>query len=151
GTSRGGAGDRRSAIEATVETRGVVPEELAFHRLVELPRHDGLHRLRKPALSVRIIPGVHQDVLAEELDDGLRQLDALGHLDRLEEATGGDVVARHARQRRQRPRDGPSVLVEALGPEWKPAMAGFEHAQPELRIALEHARADEGGHVAHAA
>src|SRR5262249_21094617 len=111
GTSRRGPGDRRSAIEAAVETRGVVPEKLALHRLCEIPRHDGLDRLRKPALAVRIVRRVHQDVFAEELDDGPRQLDTFRHLDRLKEATRRDVLARLAWQARQRPRDGPGVLV----------------------------------------
>src|SRR5215475_10692147 len=130
GTCRARARGRRSAVEAAIEPRGIVPEELALLSLRQIPRHHGLDRLREPALAVRIVRGVHQDVLAEQLDHGPGQLDALGHLDRLKEAPGGDVVARLARQRRQRARAGPGVLVEALGPEREPAMAGFEHSEP---------------------
>src|SRR5437870_1195376 len=125
--ARSGA-DRRS-LEPTVEARRVVPEELALHALRQIPRHHRVDRLWKPAFSMRIVRGVHQDVLAEELDDRLGQLGAFRHLDGLEETTGGDVVGRLALERRQSSRDGLGVLVKAPGPERKPSVAGFEHSQ----------------------
>src|SRR2546427_307831 len=98
GTSRSRGG--RRGREAAIEPERVVPEELALLALRQVPRHHRVHRLREPALAVRVVRGVHQDVLAEKLDDGLRQLDAFGHLDGLEEAPGGDVVARRLLERR---------------------------------------------------
>src|SRR5262249_23081379 len=103
GTSRSRGGRRGG--EAAIEPEGVVPEELALLALGKVPRHHRVHRPWKPALAVGIIRRVHQDVFAEELDDGLRELDALGHLDGLEEAPGGDVITRPMLERRQRPRD----------------------------------------------
>src|SRR5438093_12721623 len=117
GTIGGRDDARRCAVEATVEAGGVVPEELALRRLWQIPRHHRVHRLWKPALAVRVVRGVHQDVLAQELDDGLRQLDAFRHLDGLEEATRRHVVARALLERRQRPGDRLRVHVEALGPK----------------------------------
>src|SRR5438552_6166819 len=43
------------------------------------------------------------------------------------------------------------MLVEPLDPEWQPAMPGFERADPQSRIAVHDAAADQRGHVAHAA
>src|SRR4030095_5917333 len=123
GTSRS-RGDRRG-LEAAIEPQRVVPEELALLALRQVPRHHRVHRLRKPALAVGIIRRVHQDVLAEELDDGLRELDAFGHLDGLEEAPRRDVLARPPLERRQRARDRLGVLVQTLGPERQPAVAGL--------------------------
>ena len=100
---------------------------------------------------MRVVRGIHQDVLAQELDDGLRQLDAFRHLDGLEEAPRGDVVGRALLQRRQRAGDGLRVLVEALGPERQPPVAGLEDTESKIRIAVEHAGADDGRHVAHPA
>src|SRR5439155_23027837 len=117
GTIGGRDDARRCAVEATVEAGGVVPEELALRRLWQIPRHHRVHRLWKPALAVRVVRGVHQDVLAQELDDGLRQLDAFRHLDSLKETTRGDVVARLVFERRQSARHRLGVLVQALGPE----------------------------------
>src|SRR5882724_2230182 len=150
-TIYGRSGIDRCALEPTVEARGVVPEELALHGLWQIPRHHRIDRLWKPALSVRVVRGVHQDILAEELDDRLRQLDAFRHLDGLEETTGGDVVGRLALERGQSSRDGLGVLVKSLGPERKPAVAGLEHSQSQIWIPIEHTRADERGHVAHTA
>src|SRR5262245_15455260 len=117
--------------EASIEPERVVPEKLLLLALWQVPRHHRVHRLRKPTLAVGIVRRVHQDVLAEELNDGPRQLDALGHLDGLEEAPGSDVVARPPLERGQRARDRLGVLVQALGPERKPPVAGLEHAQTQ--------------------
>ena len=54
-------------------------------------------------------------------------------------------------ERRQSARHRLGVLVQALGPERKPSVPGFEHSQSQIRIPIEHTRADERGHVAHAA
>src|SRR5436309_1064123 len=118
--------------EAAIEPQRIVPEQLAPHPFRQVPRHHRVHRLRKPALAVRVIRRVHQDVLAQELDDGLRQLDAFRHLDGLKEAAGGDVVARPQLEQRQRPRDGLGMLVQALGPERQPAVTGLEHAETKI-------------------
>src|SRR4029450_8346317 len=122
GTSRS-RGDRRGR-EAAIEPERVVPEELLLLALRQVPRQHRVHRLRKPALAVGIVRRVHQDVLTEELDDGLRQLDAFGHLDRLEEAPGGDVVARPLHERRERPRDRLGVPRQAPWPGTGPPRAG---------------------------
>src|SRR2546428_4112132 len=154
GARRSGTGRRRVYrrwSEATVESQRIVPEQLALRGLRQIPGHHRVHRFREPAFAVRVVRRVHQDIFAQELDDGLRQLDAFGHLDDLEEATGGDVVARPLLERRQGSSDGLRVLVQALGPERQPPVAGLEHSQPQIRITIEPARPDEGGPVAPAA
>src|SRR5438128_5055173 len=135
-TSCGRSGTDRCLLEPTVEARGVVPEELALDGLGQIPRHHRVHRLWKPAFSMRIVRGVHQDVLAEELDDRFGQLDAFRHLDGLEETTGGDVVGRLALERWQSSRDGLGVLVQSPGPERKPSVAGLEHSESQIRIPI---------------
>src|SRR5262245_7713997 len=116
--------------EAAVEAQRVVPEQLALLALGQVPRHHRVDRFRKPALAVRVVGCIHQDVLTQELDHSLGQLDAFRHLDGLEESAGGDVVARPSLERRQGPRDRLRVLVQALGPEREPPVAGLEHAEP---------------------
>src|SRR3989442_12059195 len=147
-----GTGRRyRRWSETAVKPQRIVPEQLALRRLRQIPGHHRVHRFWKPAFAVRVVRRVHQDVFAQELDDGLRQLHAFRHLDGLEESTGGDVVARLLLERRQGPSHGPGLLVQALSPERQPPVAGLEHSQPKIRIPDEHTRADEGGHVANVA
>src|SRR5512132_3500230 len=135
GAKRSGTGrGYRRWSEAAVEPQRIVPEQLALRRLRQIPGHHRVHRFRKPAFAVRVVRRVHQNVFAQELDDSLRQLHAFRHLDGLEEAPGGDVVARLLLERRQGPSDGLGMLVQALGPERQPPVAGLEHSQPKIRI-----------------
>src|ERR1041384_7573880 len=91
---------------ARVEPHGVVPEELALACLGHLPGAHLLHRLREVALAVRIVGGVHQHVLADEIDDRVGEPLALGDLDALEIAPAGDVLARLRLERRDGGSDG---------------------------------------------
>src|SRR5213594_1797264 len=134
GTGRG-RGYRRWS-ETTVEPQRIVPEQLALRRLRQIPGHHRVHRFRKPSFAVRVVRRVHQNVLAQELDDGPRQLNAFRHLDGLEEAPGRDVVAWLLLERRQGPSDRLGVLVQALGPERQPPVAGLEYSQPKIRITV---------------
>src|SRR6476646_2728081 len=136
---------------ARVEPHRVVPEELALALLRHVPGEHLLHRFREVALAVRVIGGVHQHVLADEVDHRVGELLALGNFDALEIAAAADIVARPRLQRGQGGGDGFRMLVDAAHPEGKPAVPGLErrHAQP--RVAVHDARADQGRHVAHAA
>src|SRR5262245_43106214 len=89
-TWRSGTSWRRSSHwpEAAVEAQRVVPEQFALLALGQVPRHHRVHRFRKPALAVRIVGCVHQDVLTKELDDCLGELDTFRHLDGLEKSAG---------------------------------------------------------------
>src|SRR5262245_38213863 len=68
---------------AGVKLNGVVPEQLALGGLRQVPAQHRLDRLGKPALPMRVIGGIHQDVLPKQVDDGfgergpLRDFDAL--------------------------------------------------------------------------
>src|SRR5580704_13872160 len=68
-----------------------------------------------------------------------------GHVDALEIVAAGDVVARPPQQLGQRRLDRLGMLVEPLDPEWQPAMPGFKGRDPQARIAVHHAAADQGG------
>src|SRR5262245_5222037 len=64
---------RSTQPAARVVADRVVPEELAPARLRHLPSHYDLDRVREMALAVRIVGGVHEHVLANEVDDRIRE------------------------------------------------------------------------------
>src|SRR5215471_9721536 len=83
----------RSANPA-VAARGIVPEQLAPHRLGErAPAQDHLDRLREPTLRVGEVGGEHEGVLAERLDGVKQRPFALVDLDALEVLRPADVLA----------------------------------------------------------
>src|SRR5258706_7094940 len=136
---------------ACIEPHRVVPEELALAVLRHLPVEHHADRFREVALAVRIVGGVHQHVLADEVDHRVGELLAFGNLDALEVASAHHVFARLARELRDRRGDGLGVLVDAAHPERQPAVPRLERRDAELRIAIHHPRADQRRHVAHAA
>src|SRR5262249_48881778 len=76
----------RSGVVPAVEPSRVVPEALAPGGLRQVPAQHGLDRSGEPALAVGIVRGVHQHVLADQVDDGPGEGAALGDLDALEVA-----------------------------------------------------------------
>src|SRR3954454_2532169 len=102
---------------ARVEAHGVVPEELLLAPLGHVPGEHLLDRLREVALAARIVGGVHQHVLADEIDHRVGELLAFRDLDALEVAATHYVLARLLLERWQRRGDGLGVLVDALHPE----------------------------------
>jgi len=92
--SRGGRRGREAAIELTR-----CPEQLALLALGRstpspCPPTSGT------SFAMRVIPSVHQDVLAEKLDDGLSSARTPSDISMvLEEAPGSDVSARRCRLR----------------------------------------------------
>src|SRR3954469_25619580 len=66
---------------ACIEPHCVVPEELALARLGHLPVEHHAHRLGEMTFAVRVIRGIHQHVLADEVDHRIGELLALGNLD----------------------------------------------------------------------
>src|SRR5499427_7418955 len=131
----------RSADPA-VAARGIVPEQLAPHRLRErAPAQDYLDRLREPALRVGKVGGEHEGILAERLDGVKQRSFALVDLDALEVLRPADVLAGFLRERRQRVSGHLGELVEARRPRRKPAMAALERGQAQPRIAIQDARA----------
>src|SRR4051794_40394018 len=102
---------------AGVQAHRVVPEQLVLARLGHVPAHHLLHRLGEMAFAVGIVGGVHQHVLADEVDHRVGELAALGDLDALEVAAAHHVLARLVLQLRDRGGDGLGVLVDALHPE----------------------------------
>src|SRR3954464_1718903 len=83
-------------LEATagVQPHGVVPEELSLARLGHVPSEHHPDGLREMAFPVRIVRGVHQHVLADEVDHRVGELVPFWDLDALEVAAAGHVVAR---------------------------------------------------------
>src|SRR5207302_10601456 len=79
---------------AGVEAAGIVPQQLRLARLRQLPAEHDPGRFREMALAVRVVGGVHQDFVAEEVADGVGQGGALGDFDALKIAPAGDVFAR---------------------------------------------------------
>src|SRR5215510_2751630 len=74
----------RSA-DPPVAARGIVPEQLAPHRLGETtPAQNYLDRLREPALRVGEVGGEHECIFAERLDGVKQRPLALVDLDALE-------------------------------------------------------------------
>src|SRR4029079_13870700 len=130
---------RFDLLEATarVEAHGVIPEELALALLRHVPGEHLLHRFGEVAFAMWVVGRVHQDVLADEVDDRIGQLLALGYLDRLEVAPAGDVRARLRLELRNRRRDGLRVLVNARHPERQPAVPGLQRGEAKARITIE--------------
>src|SRR5262245_47844511 len=84
----------KPCAEPAITARGVVPEQLAPHRLRErAPRQHGVDRLRKPALGVRVVGGEHQGILAERLDGVPQRRFPIVELDALEILRVADVLA----------------------------------------------------------
>ena len=54
-----------------IEPDGIVPQELALPLSVHLPIQHQRHRFGEVALTVRIVRGVHQHVIANQIDDGV--------------------------------------------------------------------------------
>src|SRR5277367_1912781 len=79
---------------AGVEAGGVVPEELSLSLCIHRPVRYQRDRLGEVALAVRIVRGVHQHMIAYQIDDGVGQLGALRDLNALEIMAAGDVFAR---------------------------------------------------------
>src|SRR5947207_741091 len=107
-----------------VEPRRVVPQQFALARLGHIPAEDDAGRLREMALGVRVIRGIHQHVLAEQVAYRVGDRGALRDLDALEIAPARHIVARALLQRRQGRLDRFGMLVEPLDPEGQPAMPG---------------------------
>src|SRR5215470_7100399 len=131
----------RSA-DSPVAARGIVPEQLAPHRLGEgAPAQDHLDRLREPALRVGEVGGEHESILAERLDGVKQRPFALVDLDALEVLRPADVLAGLLRERRQGVSGHLGELIEAGCPGRQPAVAALERRQAQPRLAIEDARA----------
>src|SRR5574342_472878 len=101
-----------------IAARRVVPEQLSPGRLGDRrPPEHRVHRLREPALRVRVVGGEHEGILAERLDDVTQGLLALVQLDALEVPRPADVLARPVAERRDRVPAHHGVLVQTCGPE----------------------------------
>src|SRR6266704_2202915 len=78
-----------------VKARRVVPKQLLLRRRLEaLPGEDVVHRLGELTLRMRVVRGVHQDIVAEKSGDGGEHVLALLMLDAAEEAAARQVFAR---------------------------------------------------------
>src|SRR5438552_16904166 len=127
-----------------VKARRVVPKQLLLRRRLEaLPSEDVVDRLGELAFRVRVVRGVHQDIVAEKSGDGGEHVLPLLMLDAAEEAAAGQVFARLHLELGGRADIG-VLLVHAAAPERQPAKAAFERAKAQARIAVEDAAADKG-------
>src|SRR5712691_1833341 len=85
-----------------VALHGVVPEQLPPRRLRDGgPAQDDVHRLREPALRMRVVGGEHERVFAQRLQGVAERLLTLVELDALEILRPTDVLARLLLERRQ--------------------------------------------------
>ena len=64
------------------------------------------------AFDVRIVRRIHQDVIADQVDDGIGQLGAFGDLDALEIPPASNVVARLVIKLRKRGFDRLGMFVK---------------------------------------
>src|SRR6516164_5273000 len=87
---------------ACVEADSVTPEERALPLGVHLPVQHERDGLGEMALAMRIVRRIHQHVIADQIDDGVRQPGAFRDLDALKIAPAGDVIARLTRECRER-------------------------------------------------
>src|SRR5262249_39151227 len=111
--------DRRSRL--LVEPGRVVPQELALRlRSDARPLEDVVDGVGELTLRVRIVGGVHQDVVAQHAPDVVEHVLAFVTLDGAEEAPARHVLAGGALERGGAA-DIHGLLVHALGPEGKPA------------------------------
>src|ERR1700720_4247684 len=106
--------DRRPCIKLD----GVVPEELALPLRVHPPVHHQRDRVGEVAFAMWVIRGVHQHVIADEIDDGVGQPGAFRNLDTLEIASTGNVPARLVPQLRKRGLDRFGMLIKPRHPKW---------------------------------
>ena len=97
---------------------------------------------------MREVRGEHQGVFAQGLDRLAERELTLVELDGLEVLRPADVLAGLVLERRQRVPAHLGQLVEAGGPEGQPAVAALERRQTQLRVAVQHAGADQRRHVA---
>src|SRR6516165_379560 len=135
---------------ARIEPNCVVPEHLALPLAIHLPVQYKRDRLGEVALAVRIIRGIHQHVIADQIDDGVRQPGALWDFDALEVAPASDVLARLVREFRQRCFDRLGMFVKPRHPKRKPAVPSLQSADAQGRVAVHYPTADQRRHVAHA-
>src|SRR5215831_13441265 len=103
------------------EPVGVATEELLCRlRLEALPGDDVVDRVGELALRMRIIGGVHQDVVTEEMGDIVEHVLPFVMLDAAEEPSALHVFARLLLERGGAA-DINRLLVHAPGPERQPA------------------------------
>src|ERR1700758_5289811 len=115
----------------------VVEEELPFRILFDGgPSDDVISRLRELTLRVRIVRGVHQDIVAEEVSDIVEHVLPFVVLDAAEEAAARHVFAGLLLERGGAA-DVDRLFVHAPSPEREPSEAAFEHPHPELRVLVE--------------
>src|SRR6516162_6045763 len=99
------------------EPVGVAAEQLlCCLRLQALPRQDVVDRVGKLALRVRIVGGIHQNVVAEEVGDMVEHVLAFVVLDATEEPAARHVFAWFLLERCGAA-DIDGLLVHAPGPE----------------------------------
>src|SRR5215213_6462874 len=120
-------------VEPSIEGDGVVPEQLPLELVGHVPIHHRLDGLRKPALTMWVIGGVHQDSIAQKVDDGARHARSFGHLDTLEISAALDVFTGLVLELWKRLRDRLGMLIQAVNPERQPAVARLQHTEPQIR------------------
>src|SRR6516165_2545445 len=97
---------------ARIEPNCVVPEHLALPLAIHLPVQHERDGLGEMALAMRIVRRIHQHVIADQIDDGVRQPGAFRDLDALEIASASDVVAWPMRKLRERGLDRLGMFVQ---------------------------------------
>src|SRR6266404_5312527 len=123
-SKRGARYLRRSGL--LEEPVGVAAEELLLRlRLEALPGEDVVDRVGELALGVRVVGGVHQHVVTEELGDMIEHVLAFVMLDAAEEPPARHVFAWRVLERRGAA-DIDRLLVHPPAPERQPAEAAFE-------------------------
>src|SRR6476659_3933987 len=90
--------NRRACIEAD----GIVPEELALPLRVHHPVQYERDGLWKVGFAMRIVRRIHQDMIADQVDDGVGQLGTFRDLDALEIPPASNVLARRVTKFRER-------------------------------------------------
>src|SRR3984893_17839040 len=125
------------------EPVGVAAEQLLLGlRVKALPGEDVVDRVGELTLRVRVIRGVHQHVVTEEVGDIVEHVLAFVVLDAAEKPAARHVFARLLLEGRGTA-DIDRLLVHAPGPERQPAKPAFEHAHPQARILIKEPAGDK--------
>src|SRR5438093_1547525 len=120
-----------------VETRAVVPEDLAADLIAERQSEKLLHRLGKRAVGMRIVGRDHEEVGAHLVDDVDRRL--LVHVERDVALAIAQFAGKHRQLMLAARAELLPLVIEPPQPPVEPSGGAFEESAAEAGVSLEDA------------
>src|SRR5260370_16567286 len=132
-----------------VKAHRVLPEHLPFLVAGErFPSEEMVDRIGEAALRMRIVGGVHQYAVTQEVGHHLNHVLAFVHFETGEKAAAGYVFADLVFERRGRP-NVISLIFEPPLPERQPPASPFEDAKADRGIAIHKPGTDKPATLPH--